>query len=242
MIDVHPPHEAAHTWKDFLIHIAIIVVGLVIAVGLEQSVEYFHHRHQITETRDALQHERLENYARLDRYVTLWYKSSALQQADMEILTSLQHHPQNASQIAGGLRWSIARNQFETSAWHTAQSSGVLAMLPPDEVLANERVYTALQDISHQNDEEWLALNDATRFLFTDPDPSHLSPAQLSEEITLMQKVMMKQYLRGNFMGYPHTLDTGFVAGPSEHDLHAFHNLPTAADATPEAHGSGSHL
>jgi hypothetical protein len=46
MLDVHPPHEAAHSWKDFLIHIATIVVGLLIAVGLEQTVEFFHHRHE----------------------------------------------------------------------------------------------------------------------------------------------------------------------------------------------------
>ena len=32
MLDVHPPHEAAHTWKDFFIHIATICVGLLIAV------------------------------------------------------------------------------------------------------------------------------------------------------------------------------------------------------------------
>jgi len=24
MLDVHPPHEAAHSWKDFFIHIATI--------------------------------------------------------------------------------------------------------------------------------------------------------------------------------------------------------------------------
>jgi hypothetical protein len=24
MLDVYPPHEAAHTWKDFFIHIATI--------------------------------------------------------------------------------------------------------------------------------------------------------------------------------------------------------------------------
>jgi len=35
MLDVHPPHEAAHTWKDFFIHIATIVVGLLIAIGGE---------------------------------------------------------------------------------------------------------------------------------------------------------------------------------------------------------------
>jgi hypothetical protein len=54
MLDVHPPHEAAHTWKDFLIHVATICVGLLIAVGLEQTVELIHHAHQRRELREAL--------------------------------------------------------------------------------------------------------------------------------------------------------------------------------------------
>jgi hypothetical protein len=45
MLEVHAPHEATHTWKGFFIHIATIVIGLFIAVGIEQTVEYFHHRH-----------------------------------------------------------------------------------------------------------------------------------------------------------------------------------------------------
>ena len=39
MLDVHPPQSATHTWKDFFIHIATICIGLLIAVGLEQTVE-----------------------------------------------------------------------------------------------------------------------------------------------------------------------------------------------------------
>jgi hypothetical protein len=54
MLDVHPPHQAAHSWKDFFIHIATIVVGLIIAVGLEQTVELIHHAHQRRELREAL--------------------------------------------------------------------------------------------------------------------------------------------------------------------------------------------
>jgi hypothetical protein len=46
MLEAHAPHGAVHTWTDFFIHIATIVIGLVIAVGLEQTVEFFHHRHQ----------------------------------------------------------------------------------------------------------------------------------------------------------------------------------------------------
>jgi hypothetical protein len=40
MLDVHPPHNPTHTWRDFLLHIATIVIGLFIAVGLEQTVEH----------------------------------------------------------------------------------------------------------------------------------------------------------------------------------------------------------
>ena len=45
MLDVHPPHESVHTWRGFFIHIATIVIGLFIAVGIEQTVEVFHRRH-----------------------------------------------------------------------------------------------------------------------------------------------------------------------------------------------------
>jgi hypothetical protein len=29
MLDIHPPHHAASTWRDFFVHIAAIVIGLL---------------------------------------------------------------------------------------------------------------------------------------------------------------------------------------------------------------------
>ena len=46
MLDIHPPHHAATTSRDFFIHIATITIGLFIAIGLEQTVEAIHHLHQ----------------------------------------------------------------------------------------------------------------------------------------------------------------------------------------------------
>lgn len=57
MLDVHAPHESIHTWKAFFIHIATICVGLLIAVGLEQSVEAVHRSYQRKHLRESLQHE-----------------------------------------------------------------------------------------------------------------------------------------------------------------------------------------
>ena len=54
MLDVHAPHEAAHSWTDFFIHIATIVLGLLIAIGLEQTVEAIHHRRVRMELRESL--------------------------------------------------------------------------------------------------------------------------------------------------------------------------------------------
>jgi hypothetical protein len=57
MLDVHPAHHAASTWRDFFIHIATIVLGLLIAVGLEQTVEAIHHSHQRHQLQEDLHAE-----------------------------------------------------------------------------------------------------------------------------------------------------------------------------------------
>ena len=57
MLEVHAPHETVHTWKDFFIHMATIVLGLLIAIGLEQTVEAIHHSRQRRELRESLERE-----------------------------------------------------------------------------------------------------------------------------------------------------------------------------------------
>ena len=62
MLDVHPPHGSTRSWKDFFVHLATIVIGLLIAVGLEQTVELIHHRNQRIDLeeqmRDVLKQDR----------------------------------------------------------------------------------------------------------------------------------------------------------------------------------------
>ena len=93
MLDVHPAHHAASTWRDFFIHIATIALGLLLAIGLEQTVEHFHNRHNIADTREALRHEHDLNvklYAvRTDEYRRL----APILQTDLAIFLYLQKHP-----------------------------------------------------------------------------------------------------------------------------------------------------
>lgn len=57
MLEVHAPREVLHTWKDFFIHIATIVVGLFVAVALEQSVEAINRHHEGEALREDLSQE-----------------------------------------------------------------------------------------------------------------------------------------------------------------------------------------
>lgn len=238
MLDVHAPHESTHTWTDFLIHIATIVVGLIIAVGLEQTVEFFHHRHEIAETREALRLEREDNRSRMAEYVANFRWESALLKNDILVLRTLQQHPETPpDKLPGVLVWSMERALFAHAAWDTAQQSGVLALMPRDEVTADQTLYRALDDISNTNEEEWRALNDADRFLFLNPDPSQFTPEQIHDEIDLTEKLMMRHFLQGNFLQYPATLDSSFVAGPSRAELADFHGPSGIGNLSADSEG-----
>lgn len=78
MLDVHAPHQTVHTWKDFLVHIAAIAIGLLLALALEKLAEYVHGRRQLTEARSELAMEVAENRRTLALNVI---EASRIQQA-----------------------------------------------------------------------------------------------------------------------------------------------------------------
>src|SRR5580704_11997712 len=65
VIDVHPPSEPLHGWRDFFIHLATITIGLLIALSLEGCVEWQHHRHLVHEAETSLQIEIRNNSTQL---------------------------------------------------------------------------------------------------------------------------------------------------------------------------------
>ena len=66
-MDVHPPHEPIRSIKEFLVHILAISIGLLIALGLEASVEWAHHRRLVREARENISQEIGDNQRNLAR-------------------------------------------------------------------------------------------------------------------------------------------------------------------------------
>jgi hypothetical protein len=140
MLDVHPPHHSANTWRDFLIHIATIVVGLLIAIGLEQSVEYVHHLHQRHQLQQDLREE-AEKRAPLNG--SNEQSIVASMQWNREILQAAR-----AAATSGGFVTFVLPprpqapqlSRPEAAAWDAAKASGMTAELSRQEVEAWDRV------------------------------------------------------------------------------------------------------
>ena len=55
-MEIHRP-KAAHSWREFLVEIGTIVLGILIALGLEQSIEALHERQLAHEAQEAIDAE-----------------------------------------------------------------------------------------------------------------------------------------------------------------------------------------
>ena len=121
MLDVHAPHGAVRTWKDFFIHIAAIAVGLLIAIGLEQTVEYFHHRHQVAETRAALRVELEQNHLRVAEQTTEFRVRVRVIQTNLAVFHYLRLHPGTPEKdLPGKVSWHNFGSPFIDNVWQTA--------------------------------------------------------------------------------------------------------------------------
>src|ERR1700735_2185215 len=191
MLDVHPPHQPTHTWKDFFIHIATIVIGLLIAIGLEQTVESFHHRHQVAETRAALRDEKQENIGLYHQNVEKHIMNMAYLHNNLRIFLYLRDHPGTPQEkLPGILYWPIFTAHPIETAWSTAAQTGALDLMPRAEVSSIAATYANL-DYAWQTYQPVVpALTNSTMYYAETPDITKLSAAEITGEIDDLKRTL----------------------------------------------------
>ncbi len=91
-MEVHPPHEPVHSWRDALVHIGIMTIGLFIALSLEGMIEYVHHKHLVREARENIRHELEENHQNAQQDVLYLGQSAEKIKAGLATLRYIQVH------------------------------------------------------------------------------------------------------------------------------------------------------
>jgi hypothetical protein len=231
VIDVHDAHHAASSWKEFFIHIATIVLGLLIAVGLEQGVEWMHHRREVAAVREELRAEREYNIDHFKNETANWRWETVELENNLMVLAYLQKHPGTADEkLPGSLVWGRLHRTFSEAAWDAAKSSGVTSLMPREEVAGYEYTYRQLKGISDADDTTWDATNDAERYDLTDSQLSQLDAAQIREITRLTQIVLTKQWLEGVALESAARYLKDFPPSVTGGELNQVRHLPSFAD------------
>ena len=224
-MDIHPPEHPIHTWRDFLIHIATIVVGLIIALGLEQLVVMIEHHHEIKETRERLHSERESNILRYHRDISNMRDTVAILHGDVRILQYLKDHPGTpADQLPGIPVWILSTAGIDTSAWDWTVKSPVFELLPQSEVEPTQHLYEILKDSEAKHMQMWDCLNEAGDYRFVQPDISKLTPAQLDLVLTRTQACLHMTYQYEATMSSIVHAAPDFAPGPSTAEMTALGN------------------
>jgi hypothetical protein len=231
MLDVHPAHHAASSWKEFFIHIATIVLGLLIAVGLEQTVELVHHRDELAQIRRELAAERETNREALAKGAKYWRWEAVELENNLMVLAYLQKHPGTADEnLPGSLVWSYVHEPHSEAVWDAAKTSGVTSLMSREEIEQYEDMYNKLRQVDDARVIAWESLNDASRYQFTESRLSHLTTAQIAEVITLTQTAMNKHWLQGVALENLAAKYKDFPPSITPDELSQAHNRQNIAD------------
>jgi hypothetical protein len=235
MLDIHDAHHAASTWKDFFIHIATIVLGLLIAVSLEQGVEYIHHRRQLAEARKELAIERKINIVRFSVETEELHRFVPILQNDLAIFVYLRQHPgKPVPPSLGVLRWTMMTTGMLDAAWTAAQHSGAVDYMRQSEARNDAELYVRLNNLTQQIRDARATYGECTRYKVVDPDPEHMTPDQLDHEIDLVSRALLGFRTFANLMRNSHNQFPDFAPAPSVEDYLAITHTTTTPSAVDE--------
>jgi hypothetical protein len=137
-MEVHPPHHTISTWRDFFVHMATICLGLLIALGLEQTVEVIHRAHQREQLREALDHDSRQEIADANgakRYIEAYI---AWLLANIKtVQTAIVAHQTPPPELP--FRPSKSQTHYDVAtdpAFDAAKASGTLGLLSQEDVRA----------------------------------------------------------------------------------------------------------
>jgi hypothetical protein len=173
MLDVHPPHEKMHGFKDFLLHLLTITIGLLIALGLEGYAEHWKQRELKKDADTKLRQEIRDN----GQEIALIHNATASEQANLKgIVDFLSARKKNEPYDTRQIRIYFTVGDLKSASWKTAAATGALGFMEYDQVQRYSVVYQ-LQDkysaLQEQTIDEFLQLQ--SYFIFG-LDPEKITP------------------------------------------------------------------
>ncbi|MBD8900021.1 hypothetical protein [Rhodanobacter sp. DHG33] len=147
MLDVHALEKKIHGFKDFLLHIITITIGLLIALALEGAVEWKHHRDLVSEAESSLRSEIAHNISTLTSIRQQIKDEKKALDDDLAALSVLRDQPETADAAHKNMSFEFRIESFDDTAWRTSQTAGAFNYMPYENVAEFTNIYEAQDDV-----------------------------------------------------------------------------------------------
>ena len=221
-MDVHAPHEPIHGWKDFLLHLFTITIGLLIAVGIEGCVELHREHKLVSDARATMREEIQHNSDTMKDAVASVEKQQVAMQKNIDTLTRILENPKDKEAQKASIDADFGTVGLHDTAWKTAQTTGALSFMPYAEAQRYSDVYGTQQDFLNQQDKiledeaQFLGVVAKTNFGHKDVTPEQAGMAL--ERFGVWQAHLLYLHLMAKVAA---ANDEAFLAGkPGPHSMH----------------------
>ena len=201
MIDVHSPHEPVQGWRDILLHLLIITIGLFIALSLEGLVEWHHHRSLVHEAELSLHGEIVGNAKGVDRLAADIRKQQDTLRHDDLVLDEIIRTGKPPAHDQMSIEFHLTG--FDDVSWKTAQQTGALAYMKYSAAQEYSSIYSTQDEVSAA---AHVAVRDAILSLapFMDPKqdkgaPNAATAAVVHDHIDVLQGqlLLLQSFVQG---------------------------------------------
>jgi hypothetical protein len=190
-LEIHRPKKPIESWREFLVEVGIIVLGVVIALAAEEAVQHYNTRQEVAVVTDSLNDELSDAlYSALERI-----KLDPCQQQSLARLDELADD--DAPVLDAKAVPSPPLRLWSAAAWEAAVASGTIEDMPHDERNAYARLFSFVRSLGAWNERErqlWALVDTYDRPRPTTPDSRRRfaeTVAQLralNQQITLASK------------------------------------------------------
>ncbi len=183
-MEIHAPEHPVRSVREFVIHLAIVTIGILIALSLEGLVEWNHHTHLIREARENVHSEIADNQRELSGHLA---ETARLEQEHQRVLQWIADMLKSRASSIHAFHLGFNLADLSNASWTTAQAVGALGLMDYSEVKRSAAVY-ALQDefVRLQTRAEDTTISAMTLFTGSD-DPTKTSESGLKEERSKIQ-------------------------------------------------------
>lgn len=159
-MEIHRP-KAAHSWREFAIEIGTIICGILIALGLEQAIEWSHWHKEVAETRETIRSELARDLGVLE-FVRL--QDPCVNQRLALLKDWADGKAQVASDNLSSMQNRALMPRLSASAWDVAKSGAVAARMATSDRLLYGSLYERLATESAIMDGEREAWGQLARY------------------------------------------------------------------------------